>query len=234
MKKLLLTAAALIISINANAMVTTLSDVTLNPTDLEVDINDERFLLTDLDGVNDDATIFLLSENSPKENFNSLWIYDPVNGNALSLFSGVDTAISSVTLSWDINTSTVTNNATLASAVINPLNFGFFLKTFDNLELSTISSDNLGSVDFALVFDTTMNGRPGLFGADAVIAFDDGFVGDNLFNDMVIGVSDISQLPTDVVRTPVPSPMTLFGSGLVGLAGMTELRNRKRKIIKRE
>ena len=198
-----------------------LSSVTGFPADTEVDVGDNLFMLTDIDGINDDATIFLLAESPAISAFNEVGIYDPINGNSLALLNASDGILSSATVSWVGGIAT--NAASLVSIAINPLSFGFYVINQVGVTISSQSIFN-GGIDEALVFDTTSNSRSGLLGSDVVVGFNDG-IGAFDFGNTVIGGSDIE--PVRIAQTPIPSTIGLMGFGLVGIAGLTMRREKK-------
>ena len=102
------------------------------------------------------------------------------------------------------------------------LQFGFYLyeehadtNYFSHAILNT--ADNY--FDHTLIFDTRdiTSGILRLVNADVIVAFED-LSGndpcqDNDFNDMVVGVRDVTPIPT-------PSTLPLLASGMIGLVGV--------------
>lgn len=203
-----------------------LSDV-LSGSGIDLGANDysdsgaETVYLTDADGVNDDATAFLILEFAGWASSNTFGIYNPeATSEMLQVFSGSDSAIESVTLTFDIDAGTVTNNSTGDSADIGT-EFGFYLNSPAPGIFYSEASLNQGNYDYALIYDTSDNQVGGLLGSDVVVAFED-LLGtdpnnDWDFDDMVVGISDV---------TPVPEPATVVISCLFLLGAGTFVRRK--------
>ena len=208
-----------------------LSDLTGNSAHVETDTNDQAFYLTDTSGVQDDATAFLLFELAGNANYNSFGIVgsDGIGGlTHLEIFSASLAPITSATLSWDIGTDTVTNLSNSMSAIIDETLFGFYLDTKDDGLFYSIDELNVGGADLMASYFTGPSGHADLFGSNYILGFEDTLNGDLDYNDMVVGISDISALGgvTTFNTVPEPMPLALMGLGLIGMAGV----KRKKKL----
>lgn len=198
----------------------TLGDILGNPIYAgEIDTEDEVFRLTDTTGVLDDATAFLFLEYAGFANVNTFGIYGV--SDMLEVFNGASSPITSATLSWNVATNDVINLATGDTANINDQAFGFYLESGDGNTYYSQSALNAG-IDMMGSFEVGSDGYPGLLGSNMVLAFEDIPGTDYDYNDLVVGVSDVSPSgePIQQVQIPEPMPLALMGIGLLGLGFM--------------
>jgi len=177
----------------------------------------EAVVLTDSDGISDSSTAFLFLELAGYAGSNTFGIYGYTQsgstitiGETLEVFNGSASAITSTTLQFDILAGTVTNSTTSLSAAIGTT-FGFYITTADGKTYYTHTSLNEDSFDHFKVYDTSDNVASSLLGSEIVLGIEDLFGGgDQDFDDMVVGV-------TDVAPVPEPGTIVLLGAGLLGL-----------------
>lgn len=207
----------------AFAQPTTLYDILGNDSCLQnyMDSQAEAAVLTDVGGTEDDSTFFLFLESAGYAAQNTFGIYgftvsddfSIIIGDTLEVFKGSDSSVTSATLAFDLSSGLATCNG--SSAYIGNI-FGFYLTTPEGNGYTYYSHNTLNGdgYDHFMIFDTSDNLSPGLLGADIIVAMEDLYRGgDQDFNDMVIGISD-------VVPAPVSEPITiiLIGSGLLGMS----------------
>ena len=174
----------------------------------------EIFTLTDTDGISDDLTGTLLIERAGYAEKTIFGIYDIATMDMLEIFSGSDAPggifPTSKTISWDNS-----GQVSIAGSVgvsIDSSRFGFYITTPQNngyTYYSEAAKNPDNGIDHLLTYH--MNG---LDGFDYLLAWEDLYGGgDQDFNDIIVGVKDVSAIP-------LPTAVWLFGSGLIGLVGM--------------
>ncbi|HHO74838.1 MAG TPA: DUF4114 domain-containing protein [Deltaproteobacteria bacterium] len=191
------------------------------------DTGAEAGLLTDTDGNNDDSTFFLFLESAGFAQQNTFGIYGFTYnddgsvslGDHLEVFNGAASPLTSATVSFDLGAGIATiggNSANIGKT------FGFYLTTPEGNGYTFYSHTSLNNdgFDHFLLFDTSDNAVGSLLGADLVVAMEDLYGGgDQDFNDMVVGISDVSPAPV-----PEPATLLLIGSGLLGMGAFRKKR----------
>ena len=205
MRSLIPIILAAVFSMSAHASFT-LGSFTGDAAMTELDTGQELFRLTDANGDVDDATFFLMEGTGPFS------IFDPVALTSLTIFSALDTAITSATLSWDIFTNEVTNIGSGESAIID---WNSFAIIDDTLGASTQD----GGTDDSLVFEVGESGHPSLLGANVAVVWQD--VSRSAGYSMITA-SDVAPIgSTEVSESGI---LAYLG---VSLIGFTALRKRR-------
>ncbi len=177
------------------------------------DTGDELFSVSDVDGLDDDITSFIIGRDASFSN--SAGIYDPLDfTRTLELWDGTTAAGfgSGVVLNYETGPSTYTiegspaNFLTLDSAV-----FGMYI---DNGSERWFSQAGLNSDGFDHLLTFATEGQGGVTnGFDIVFAWEDiNGGGDKDFNDIVYGCIDCTR-----AAVPAPGPLGLMGAGLIAM-----------------
>lgn len=220
----ILAAMALMVGSTAAMAIPTLGDVMDGSPfdrpeyDTIYDSGDETFVLTDVDGNDDDATGLFVIEFAGYADSNTSFIYDLTDStNRVTIFDGADTANDSVVLTFALATDTWDNGG--AGVVFGSgEEFGVGLTSPDGTFFSQ-SALNPNGDDFLLTFET--EGQGGVLGAfEITFAWEDVVgLGDMDYNDHVFAATDIVGF-----AVPAPAPLALLGLGMIGMIGARKLR----------
>lgn len=194
-----------------------------DPTDLSqiitgapalTDDGSEMYEITDSDGVDDNMETFIFQELAGNRGINEFGLYELGNtANRLTVFAGADGSGTSMEVQYNAGTFTTL----YGSAAFGP-QFGVYLDSSAEGIFYSQTSQNSDGFDHLMAFDSSAPSVPGAVGLfDYIFAFEDlncpAGACDRDFNDLVIGM-------TDVRAVPLPAAAWLFGSGLIGLAGV--------------
>lgn len=197
-----------------------LSDILPGATPDQPDNNAEVYTFTD-SGPNTSSG-YLFREIAGFKDTNKMGLYNTSSMEMLELFNGSASTGSNVLVSWDSVTGVAKNEVTALTANIGT-NWGVYIDSRDTpsgnggLFYSQISKNTVGNGDKVVSFTTNLpyvelaNPYQQIFGFEDQDC--DKVNCDRDFNDMVIGM-------TDVAAVPIPAAAWLFGSGLIGLAGI--------------
>lgn len=213
LKRIVLSVGLLMIASTANASLI-LSDI-LPLTPGLTDTGAELFSVTDLDGIDDDITSFIIGRNASLSN--AYGIYDPLNiANTLQVSSGsvAPGFASGEVIEWNagISSYTLQGGLGILTTTVSNSVFGLYIDTgFDRWYSQTALNSDL--FDHLLVFET--EGQGGLTNAfDLTFAWEDlPNGGDQDWNDVVMGCIDCQR----AFAVPVPASLPLFGLGMAGL-----------------
>ena len=177
----------------------------------QIDTGSTLFRLTDANGDNDDAAVFLMYLKATP--FADISIYDPVTGNSLQVFNKGDVPLTSTSLSWNIFTDEVTNEVTRDTAIIDWESFAF-----QNGNWSSIPEDSDDGRDHLSVFNTLGSGEPTLLGAHVELVWYPEIEAGLNGNYSMVGATDIQPNVADPGTTvPEANLALMLGIALVGI-----------------
>lgn len=169
--------------------------------------------ITDNDGINDDINSYIFLESAGLANENKLGLYSTLfPAITLQVFDGAANVGTSATIAYSLGTFGLfdgvgTNSITDFSGE----GFGLYLENSEGMFYSDPLL-NADGFDHFIAFNTVgSTGIAGLF--DYVVGIEDIYGGgDQDYNDMVIGLTDVDPRFATV---PEPAPLALMGFGLL-------------------
>ena len=167
------------------------------------------FQLVDTDGFLDDSVSYLFLENAGFAATNTFGFYDYQDAsNKLQIFDGADAVGASQTVGFAAGGLAT---STYGSALFDDYIFGLYLTSLEGTFYSQVALNADGFDHFATFPATGTSGLAGVF--DYVVGAEDLYGGgDQDYNDMVVGITDVQP-----AQVPVPGTLTLLGLGLLAL-----------------
>jgi hypothetical protein len=206
-------AIALLALITPMANATLLSDLFPGAEPLK-DQGREIFEITDTDGVDDDINALFLLTNDGRTNSGLFGLYNlAAPALKLQVFDGTTATAFSTTALIEYALGAFTFNGNTVD--MGGSRFGFYWTPDGSQETFYSQSALNGGYNAMIDFDT--EGKPGITGLfDQVVAFEDRSFGSPLYDDYVVGLTDVQGVPV---------------SGTAGLMalGLLAMRSRKKK-----